>query len=846
MPGRSSSQRTRTAILAATLVALAGSACAPAEPAAPAGSWRDDIALDVRPFEDATTAATPTDTDAADTDVADAADAADTADAADVADVADIADIADTRDAADAADTLDDADTTPPLTDRPFADGAWPVDDTTWRFRLRAPDATRVELWLYEAPLDREPVAVAALRQQDSGRWTADVTVGDARYYGYRLWGPNWPYDPAWTPGSDVGFVADVDTVGHRFNPNKLVVDPYALEWSHDPVTATWDDWSIYQSGPEHRGRDSGPVAPKGVLLVPETPTFVDRPQRALRDDIVYEVHVRGLTMNDPSVPEALRGTYAGAALKAPQLAALGVTAIELLPLMETPNEQNDREEGSAGDNYWGYASLSYFAPERRYASDRAPGGPTRELQAMVAAYHAVGIKVFVDVVYNHTAEGGSWGDGRASANVLSWRGVSNVRWYQTIGGAAYRNDNGVGPNLRFTESLVQDAVIDSLRYWHEVIGADGYRFDLASILGNRCVEDCFEYSADGLLTRIAATFARREDGTGVDLIAEPWGTGPGTYQLGNYPSGWHEWNDQFRIAIRQGQNLPDAVRPAELAMRIHGSSDRFRDDGRGPDAGVSYLVSHDGFTLADLYACADRDNDQPWPYGPSDGGSTFNHSTDSGGDPTAQRQAARTGLGIALLSAGIPMLTGGDEFLRSQRCNNNAYNLDSIGNWLDWSALAEAQTHFTFVQRMLAFRRATGALRPARWTEGADRDADGVLDIAWLNAGGAAFSGGAWDDPGERYLAWMLDGDETLPAPDAAAPAAIYAGWNRGTALRDVTLPEPPAGTRWFRVADTAAWLESEGNSHPADARTMLVDPHYGVHGQSLLVLVAEPFDAP
>lgn len=718
---------------------------------------------------------------------------------------------------------------------RPHAWGAWPDDDGEhWTFRLRAPAATRVELLLFDAPTGTGPVETHVLESDGAGGWAVRVPLGGAGFYGYRLWGPNWTWDPAWEPGSEAGFIADVDADGHRFNPNKVVLDPYALEMTHDPFTEAAGDGGIYRSGPETRALDSALLAPRGVLLAPRAAAEAG-PTRPLRDDVVYEVHVRGLTMHAQEVPEALRGTYAGAALMAPYLAELGVTAIEFLPLHETQNDQNDRHDGSAGDNYWGYASLSFFAPDRRYAADQSPGGPTREVQAMVRAFHDAGIKVFVDVVYNHTGEGGSWGERGEYANLLSWRGVDNAGWYQTVAGSGYRNDNGVGPNLRFTERLVRDGVLDSLRYWHEVLGVDGFRFDLASVLGNACEEDCFRFEASGLLTEIAA-LARDAEGQGVDLIAEPWGTSEGTYQLGSYPAGWHEWNDRFRIAVRRGQNAPQAVTPAELAMRLHGSSDRFRDDGRGPDAGVSYVVSHDGFTLADLHACAERDNDQPWPWGPSDGGSTWNDNSDWGGDPLLQRQAARTSFALMAVSAGVPMLTGGDEFLRTQRCNNNPYNIDSPAMWLDWTAAADAGAHTTFVQRMLAFRHAQPALRPAAWTEGVDRDGDGRLDIAWWRADGQPLESSDWDDVNAPVLAWSIDADE-----GGAGARAIYVAWNRSDALVDVTLPPPPEGTPWRRVADTAAWMEPDANTHVADSRPAMTEGVYGVHGGSVLVLVAE-----
>lgn len=743
---------------------------------------------------------------------------------------------ADTRDTPDAddADGADASDPRVPGWAPPY--GASQLSGGRVAFRLRAPNATRVEAWVYDAPIDGEVATITELSSDGDGTWRGIADAGGAIYYGYRLWGPNWAWDPAWEPGSELGFGADVDAAGNRFNPNKLVVDPYAFEVSHDPGNPQVTDWAMYRSGPFERALDSGPRGPKGIVLPAAVPAArPPAPTRPLRDEVIYEVHLRGLTMQHPDVPEELRGTYAGAALLAPYLAELGVSAVEFLPLHETQNEQNDLEVGTAGDNYWGYASLSFMAPDRRYAHDRSPGGPTRELQAMVDAFHTHDIKVYVDVVYNHTGEGGSWGDDGEYANILSWRGVDNATWYQVIDGARYRNDNGVGPNLDFTAPIVGDAVLDSLRYWHETIGVDGFRFDLAAVLGNTCTGDCFEYAQTALPDRIAHAMARGPDGgAGVDLIAEPWGVTAGTYQAGRFPHGWSEWNDRFRDTIRSAQNELPPPTPAELAMRLHGSSDIYRDDGRGPSAGISYVVSHDGFTLADLYRCDAPDNDQEWPFGPSDGGDAHNRSWDQGGDPGAQRQAARTGLALAVLSGGVPMLTGGDELLRTQRCNNNPYNLDSPANWLDWELDDEQELFRLFTSRLLALRHRYSALRPAWWTEGVDRDDDGLADIGWYDQSGA-LPDGFWDDRYAPVIAWRLDADEAA----SEGARSIFVAWNRSDDAVPLTLPLKADDTAWYRVIDTAWWFEPDGNSHaPGDEYRMGGD-RYDVFPRSLIVMI-------
>lgn len=767
---------------------------------------------------------------------------ADVADGEADAPVSDVADGSSQPDAADVADVSDvdtDADAASGNDDGPR--GGRRLDDGRVEVRTLSGGATRVEAWFYDRP-GGDVVATLVLQREGDALWYG-VTEQPlaANYYGLRAWGPNWLWTDTWVPGSEDGFIADVDAAGHRFNPNKLLLDPWALEMSHDPFTPEWDDWSVYASGAEHRARDSAPVAPTGVILDPLPALAEPRPTRQLADDIIYEVHVRGLTMADPAVPEALRGTYAGAAIRAPYLAQLGVTAVEFLPLHETQNDRNDVEESTAGDNYWGYASLSFFAPDRRYSSDRSAGGPTREFRAMVDAFHAEGIKVFVDVVYNHTGEGGASGD---SAMLTSWRGLDNAGFYQTVDGVGYRNDNGVGPNVRFTSPVARRMVVDSLTWWHEELGVDGFRFDLAAILGNECDEDCFRFSADGLLRELAGSMARDADGVGVDLIAEPWGATAGTYSLGQFPDGWHEWNDQYRVTMRGALNrTPSVPNARDIARRLFGSFDVFGERGRTPDASVGYLVSHDGFTWNDLFSCTDKVNDQPWPMGPSDGGSDFNQGNDYDGVRSAQLQAARTAMVLVAGSAGVPMLNGGDEFLRSQNCNNNAYNVDSSANWLNWQQLQERVGYVIFVRRMFELRHAHEALRPTGWYgAGADRDDDGLPAIAWYDIDANDPSEPYWSDPSSPVMVWRLDTDEPIdgrPPVNTTGSRSLAFLWNRSDDMQFIRLPPIAPETRWYRVADTAAWLEADANSHSLDSLPLMVDERYGVHPQSIVVLL-------
>jgi glycogen operon protein len=637
-------------------------------------------------------------------------------------------------------------------------------------------------------------------------------------YYGYRVWGPNWTYDPSWAPGTTVGWITDVDAFGNRMNPNKLVFDPYARELSHDPTTPTQLDGSYYGAG-DLRAKDSGAVAPKGIVLRGEASDHGLKPNRPFADEVIYEVQLRGFTKHDP-VPCA--GTYAGAATRARYLADLGVTAVEFLPLQETPNDTNDVDPTSThGDNYWGYATLAYFAPDRRFACDRTPGGPTRELRTMVRAFHAEGIKVYVDVVYNHTAEGGG-------SSLFSMRGLDNAGYYQLDrAGTGFTSSNGVGADLAADKPLVEGLVLDSLRYWRDELGVDGFRFDLAPVLANSCGPGCFSFDPT-FPDEIAEQLARPAGGgEGVDLIAEPWAIAWGSYQVGAFPQGWSEWNDQYRDLIRKDQNLRGiaAVTPGELASRIYGSAYLFRDDGRTPAASVNFLVAHDGMTLHDLYACNGAHNTQGWPLGPSDGGTSDNKSWDQGGDPVLQRQAARTGLALLALSQGVPMITGGDERLHSNSCNNNPYNLDSPATWIDWRRPEPAFT--TFTRRLFQFRAAHPALRHVDWLA--------ASNVSWRDAGGNVASGGYMDDPSRPVLAWRLDG-AALGDPSPA----LYVAYNRDMTAVKIMIPPPPGGTAWFRVADTSAWMEAAGNIAAPGAESRIHSSEYDLGVRSLALFIA------
>ncbi|HEY1693295.1 MAG TPA: GNAT family N-acetyltransferase [Polyangiaceae bacterium] len=714
--------------------------------------------------------------------------------------------------ASDGAPPLDGGDT------GPFPLGAT-FGPSAVHFRVRADAATAVELDLYAASLGAADVAHVAMTRPAAGQpWAADVPlaalaslgIAGPVLYGYRAWGPNWPVDPAWTEGSSAGFVSDVDDSGNRFDPNKLLIDPYAREITHDPLQPSALSSAPYDTGATSRAVDDGPLAPKSIALPADTTPTGAHPAGLRKDDVVYEVHVRGLTMNDASVPAAIRGTYAGAAAKAPALAALGVTAVELLPVHETQNDQNDANP--SGANYWGYSTLAYFAPDRRYASDQTAGGPTREFKAMVAAFHAAGLKVFLDVVYNHTAEGGVSTKTAGVAELLSFRGLDNASYYELAANHQSPVDyTGTGGDFNVASPVVRDLVLDSLSYWSGTMGVDGFRFDLAAVLGNSCASVCYTWAPTdpaGILERAATELP------GVALIAEPWGVGNGTYQLGSFPAGWSEWNGDFRDSIRVGQNEigTDDEPPSKLVAKVSGSPDLFDHDGRAPWASIDYVDCHDGFTLHDEYAYDAPDDTQAYPYGPSTGGSTTNDSWDQGGAAAAQQQAARTGLAVVALSAGVPMIQGGDEMLRSQAGNNNAYNLDDSAMWLDPTLATTNAPFVAWTRGLFAFRAAHPALRPAAFWDGKDHDGNGLPDVAWLDTTGAAASTAYLASTSNHFLAWRVDGGD-----GGDSVRSIYVAWNGWTSAISATIPAAATGKAWYVAGDGAAGTMATPGQEPA-----------------------------
>ena len=676
-------------------------------------------------------------------------------------------------------------------------------------FALFSAHATAVELCLFDARGEVEVQRIALPEHTDEvwHGYLPDARPGTV--YGYRVHGP---YDP---------------DAGHRFNPRKLLLDPYArahvgaLRWG--PEVYGYH----YESGDDGRmdGRDSAAFVPKCVVIDPAFTWLRDRrPAVPWTDTVLYEAHVRGFTKRHPLVPPELRGTYAGMAT-APvvdYIRSLGVTSVELLPVHTFVSESELADRGLV--NYWGYNSIGFFAPDPLYSSK--PAAAHAEFKEMVAHLHDAGLEVILDVVYNHTAEGSELGP------TLSFRGIDNRSYYRLHEGRRYINDAGTGNTLNLSHPRVLQMVMDSLRYWVSEMHVDGFRFDLGTILAREA--HGFD-EASGFLR------ACRQDPVlnGVKLIAESWDCGPGGYQVGAFPPGWAEWNDKYRDEVRGFWNGQPGAAP-RLAARLSGSADLFNRRGRKPWATVNFVTAHDGFTLRDVVSygakrnAANGENNRD--------GSDNNHSTNHGAEGhtddaevQARRQRAmRSLLATLFMSKGTPMLLAGDEFGRTQDGNNNAYCQDNETSWLDWDIPAWGLQHVTLVQRLAKLRREHPVLRRARFFTG-EPLGDGVKDVTWLLPTGAEMRGEDWWDTDLRCFGMLVDG--RAPATGIARPGAdttLLVACNAGGDKAMFVLPDCTDGTSWQLLLDTT-------DPDPVRLREYAIGQGCGMEAGSLLVFALQ-----
>ncbi|MCI0702735.1 MAG: glycogen debranching protein GlgX [Planctomycetia bacterium] len=668
---------------------------------------------------------------------------------------------------------------------RPYPLGAtW--DGAGTNFALFSEHATKVELCLFDsvnALKESQRVAMAEQTDQVWHCYLPDVVPG--QLYGYRVHGP---YEPK---------------QGHRFNSNKVVLDPYAKVLGRD---VRWDDslfgYKIGQDDLSFDDRDSAAFAPLAQVIDTAYTWGDDRPPHTpWHKTLIYEAHVKGFTMRHPGVPEELRGTFAGFGSEAviQHLLDLGVTAVELLPVHHHLNDRHLLEKGLT--NYWGYNTLSFFAPQISYNSSSNPLSPVQEFKSMVRSLHAAGIEVILDVVYNHTAEGNQLGP------TLSWRGIDNAAYYRLSPDDAryYMDFTGCGNTLNMRHPKVLQLIMDSLRYWVIEMRVDGFRFDLASTLARELFE----------VDRLGAFFdIIHQDPvlSQVKLIAEPWDVGPGGYQVGNFPPGWTEWNGKYRDNVRKFWK-GDGGTASEFAIRLAGSSDLYEWSGRKPYASINFVTCHDGFTLHDLVGYNEKHNEANGEENRD--GANDNESWNCGqegptNDPAInelRERQKRNFVATLMLSQGVPMLLAGDELSHTQKGNNNTYCQDNELTWLDWNLTPEKEAFLEFVRKVVRVWKGQPVFQRRHFFQGRSIRGTDVKDISFLGTDGKEMTDEAWDTELTKCLAMRLAGDIIDEVDERGRPIVgdtLLVMFNADSEAMPFTLPLHKESQRWELVFDT------------------------------------------
>ena len=678
-------------------------------------------------------------------------------------------------------------------------------------FAIFSTHATSVDLCLFDSADAARPSTCVPLPEHTDMVWHGylpDVRPG--QLYGFRVHGP---YDP---------------NAGQRFNANKIVMDPYAKSVGRN---VRWDDSMFgYTIGhPDGDAsfdeRDNAPFCPLGAVIDQAFTWGDDRPPRTpWHQTVIYEMHVKGFSKLNCAISPHIRGTYEALTTEEAlaHLRTLGITAVELMPVHHHAYDRHLVERGLS--NYWGYNTLSFFAPDPRYASDRRPAETVREFKRMVKALHSAGLEVILDVVYNHTAEGNHLGP------TLSLRGIDNLTYYRLVPDNLryYLDFTGTGNTLNMQSPQVLQLIMDSLRYWVQEMHVDGFRFDLASTLARELYE----------VDRLGAFFdIIHQDPvlSQVKLIAEPWDLGAGGYQVGNFPVLWTEWNGKYRDAMRAFWKGEDRG-VAELATRIAGSNDLYERSGRRPYASINFITAHDGFTLHDLVSYNDKHNDANGEN--NQDGENYNLSWNCGvegptDDPEVTRlreQQKRNLMASLLLSVGVPMISGGDEVCRTQQGNNNAYCQDSDLSWTHWDLTPAQQDFLDFTRRLVHFRREQPVLTRRKYFEGRSIRGAGVKDIYWLDPSGREMTDDAWNAPFIRSLGVLMVGDaldEVNEYGRRVTGDTLLILLNAHHEEVPFWLPKVDPGKWWFRVLDTIEAQAPEkrfngGSRYPLQGRTL------------------------
>jgi isoamylase len=681
-------------------------------------------------------------------------------------------------------------------------------------FALFSAYATKVEVCLFDSSGAKE-LERLALPEYTDEVWHGYIPeVHPGAVYGMRVYGP---YEPAH---------------GHRFNPNKLLLDPYArahigeLKW--DPAVFGYQ-LGLDKADLSFDERDSAPFVPKCVVVDPNFDWKGQPRTEAISWEraIIYEAHVKGFTKLHPKVLDHQKGTYAGMGTQAviDYLKALGITTIELLPIHTFVNDSYLLEKGLT--NYWGYNSIGFFAPDPRYAS--APEQSLREFKEMVARFHDAGLEVVLDVVYNHTAEGNERGP------TLSFKGIDNASYYRLLKDDRryYINDTGTGNTLNLSHPTVIEMVTDSLRYWVTETHVDGFRFDLGTILARE--ENGFD-NKSGFLKACHQDPVLRS----VKLIAEPWDCGPGGYQVGGFPAGWAEWNDRYRDTVRD--YWKGAAPASKVAERLCASGNEFNRHGRRPWACVNFITAHDGFTLNDLVTYNEKHNEANGEENKD--GSSDNRSWNCGIEGPADDPAVnalrdrqmRNFLSTLLLSQGTPMLLAGDEFGRTQMGNNNAYCQDNEISWLNWKLKEKGQSQLAFVKAVCALRHKYPIFHRNRFLTGAFDEELQVKDVTWINASGVEMRPEDWGDEAMRCFGMLLDGRaRPTGIRQRGTEATMLLALNAHHDLVQFTLPAASGGGGWKLMLDTNVTEQIEGFKGSAGDQ-------YGVTGRSLAMFALLP----
>jgi glycogen operon protein len=656
-------------------------------------------------------------------------------------------------------------------------------------FSIFSENATGVELCLYERPEDAVDIQRIELRERTDLIWHCylpDVRPG--QLYGYRVHGP-------YAPGE-----------GHRFNPNKLLLDPYAKA-----VSGTIDKWTDalygYTIGDADEDlsfdeRDSAGDMPKCVVI-DHAFTWGDdrRPAVPWNRTVIYECHVRGLTKLHPHIPPELAGTYLGMASDAviEHLLSLGVTAVELMPVHQFVADRHLVERGLT--NYWGYNSIAFLAPEAKYAT-ATRGEQVQEFKTMVKALHRAGIEVILDVVYNHTGEGNELGP------TLSFRGVDNASYYRLSpeDRRHYQDFTGTGNSLNMLHPRTIQLIMDSLRYWAVDMHVDGFRFDLAPVLARELYE----------MNRLGTFFDIIQQDpmlSQVKLIAEPWDVGQEGYQVGNFPVGWAEWNDRYRDCVRRFWR-GDQGQVSELAFRLSGSSDLYEASGRRTYSTVNFVTAHDGFTLHDLVSYDRKHNEANGDENRDGRDEEFSRNWGAEGETDAphvtriRERMKRNFLATLLFSQGVRMITGGDEMARTQSGNNNAYCHDNETSWVNWDLGPEDRDLLEFTRECLRIFHSNPVLRRRSFFTGRRIAGEGVKDIAWIRPDGQEMTDEDWADQGNHVLGMMIPGEATDEVNERGRPIfgdTLLLLLNGGARSRYFELPRLEQAGIWHEVLNTA-----------------------------------------